>query len=134
MSALISSIPLARPTVFVGILSTTPLFLGCSAPADQAVEGRIEQLAAELREGNPWPEIREERIRTLLPGAMDAAGVDAWVVFCRENANDPLAIHVGGESAGGAAAYLFFRSTEGVERVIIAPSIEVMDSVPRAAS
>ena len=126
MSALISSIPLARPAVFVGILSTTALFLGCSAPADQAVEGRIERLAAELREGNPWPEIREERIRTLLPGAMDAAGVDAWVVLCRENANDPLAIHVGGESAGGAAAYLFFRSTEGVERVIIAPSSEVI--------
>ena len=57
---------------------------------------------------------------------MDAAGVDAWLVFCRENANDPLAIHVGGESAGGMAAYLFFRTPEGVDRVIIAPSSEVI--------
>lgn len=56
---------------------------------------------------NPWPEIRKERIRTLLPTAMQLAGVDAWVVICRENANDPLAMHIGGENAGGTAAFLF---------------------------
>ena len=126
MSVPISSPPFPRPATLAPTLWAAAMFLGCSAPVSQEAPGRIEQLAAELREGNPWPEIREERIRTLLPGAMDAAGVDAWVVFCRENANDPLAIHVGGESAGGAAAYLFFRVAEGVDRVIIAPSSEVI--------
>jgi Xaa-Pro dipeptidase len=56
---------------------------------------------------NPWPRIRKERIRALLPRAMERIGVDAWLVLCRENANDPLAIHVGGENAGGTAAFLF---------------------------
>lgn len=110
----------------VMILMVTSMILACSAPVEQPPESRIEQLAAELREGDPWPDIREERIRTLLPRAMDAAGVDAWVVFCRENANDPLAIHVGGESAGDDAAYLFFRTETGVERVILASSSEVI--------
>ena len=108
------------------MLVATSVFLACAAPVEQPSEGPIERLAAELRQGDPWPDIREERIRTLLAAAMDAAGVDAWVVFCRENANDPLAIHVGGESAGGDAAYLFFRTAEGVDRVIITPSSEVI--------
>jgi Xaa-Pro dipeptidase len=56
-----------------------------------------------------WPRIRKERVKTLLPRAMNAADVDAWVVIVRENDNDPLAMHVGGENAGGTAALLFFR-------------------------
>lgn len=56
---------------------------------------------------NPWPRIRKERIQTLLPQAMERVGTDAWLVLCRENANDPLAIHVGGENAGRTAAFLF---------------------------
>ena len=52
-------------------------------------------------EENPWPRIRKERIEKLLPAAMERAGVDAWIVVCRENDNDPLAAHVGGENAGG---------------------------------
>ncbi len=121
-------IPLSSKTAHraASALCSASLLLGCSAPVTQTAPGRIEELAAELREGTPWPEIREERIGTLLPGALDAAGVDAWLVFCRENANDPLAIHVGGESAGGMAAYLFLRTTEGVDRVILAPSSEVI--------
>ena len=62
---------------------------------------------------NPWPAIREERIRALLGPAMDRAGVDAWAVFLRENHNDPLAHHVGGDNAGGLAAFLFFRDPNG---------------------
>src|SRR4029453_1782057 len=58
---------------------------------------------------NPWPRIRKERIQKLLPAAMERAGVDAWILICRENDNDPLAAHVGGENAGGAARFLFFR-------------------------
>src|SRR5688500_201616 len=39
---------------------------------------------------SPWPAIRRARIARLLPTAMRDAGVDAWVVMLRENANDPL--------------------------------------------
>ena len=56
---------------------------------------------------NPWPGIRRKRIKTLLPKAMELSGVDAWVVVCRENANDTLAIHVGGENAGGTMGIVF---------------------------
>lgn len=69
---------------------------------------------------SPWPEIRRERIDRLLPGAMREAGVDAWVVLVRENANDPLALHVGGENAGAPSAILFFREADGVRSVILA--------------
>jgi hypothetical protein len=43
------------------------------------------------------------------------AGVDAWLLVLRENHNDPLAHHVGGENAGGTAAFLFFREGDGPE-------------------
>lgn len=42
--------------------------------------------------------------RRLLPTAMARANVDAWVVLCREDANEPLAAHVGGENAGAPIA------------------------------
>ena len=75
-------------------------------------------------EANPWPRIRQERVRQLLPAAMKEAGVDAWLVVCRENANDPLAVHVGGENAGGEAAFLFFREGNQVHSVAISPAGE----------
>ena len=56
---------------------------------------------------NPWPEIRNKRINTLLPKALKNANVDCWIVICRENNNDPLAEHIGGENAGGTAVFLF---------------------------
>ncbi len=68
---------------------------------------------------NPWPAIRAERISRLLPGAMSATSVDAWVVLLRENANDPLALHVGGENAGAPAAVLFLRSSDRVRSVML---------------
>jgi Xaa-Pro aminopeptidase len=68
---------------------------------------------------SPWPAIRAERIRTLLPGAMRTANVDAWVILARENANDPLALHVGAENAGAPAAFLFFRTGDAVRSVAI---------------
>src|SRR6056297_1657700 len=72
-----------------------------------------------------WPSIREERIRTLLGPAMARAGVDSWVVFARENANDPIAAHIGAENAGGLAAFLFFAESDGSLRSIaISPSSE----------
>ncbi len=72
-------------------------------------------------EKNPWMEIRKERIHTLLPQAMKIAGVDSWVVICRENNNDPLANHVGGENAGGTVAFLFNRNEDVFESVAITP-------------
>lgn len=57
---------------------------------------------------NPWFDIRKQRISQLLPNAMAVANVDAWLIVCRENANDPLAKHVGCENAGQTAAFLFY--------------------------
>src|SRR5688572_6265755 len=73
---------------------------------------------------NPWPEIRKQRIRELLPDAMRRAGVDAWLVIARENANDPLADHVGGENAGRPAAIMFFRTSTGVLALALSPQTE----------
>lgn len=77
------------------------------------------QQPADFTGPSPWPEIRRERIARLLPQAMREAEVDAWVTFVRENANDPLALHVGGENAGAPAAVLFFRDGAGVRSAII---------------
>lgn len=73
---------------------------------------------------NPWPEIRKERINTLLPQAMQAAGVDCWIVVCRENNNDPIADHIGGENAGGTAAFLFYLDADGFHSKVYSPSGE----------
>lgn len=70
---------------------------------------------------SPWPEIRKERISTLLPQAMDAAGVDLWLIICRENDNDPIADHIGGENAGGTAAFLFYKDEAGFHSRVYSP-------------
>src|SRR3712207_8078078 len=46
------------------------------------------------------------------------------VVLCRENANDPLAEHVGGENAGGTLGILFLRDGERVRSVALSPEGE----------
>lgn len=93
-----------------------------------------------------WPSIREERIATLLGPAMQRAGVDAWVVLGRENANDPIAAHVGAENAGGLAAFLFFADgAGGISSLAISPETEAtalsevtpldsVRSIPRGSS
>lgn len=73
---------------------------------------------------NPWPEIRQQRIQQLLPSAMQRSEVDAWVVICRENNNDPLAVHVGGENAGGTAAFVFLKDGSGIRSIVLSPSGE----------
>lgn len=70
---------------------------------------------------NPWAEIRKERIETLLPDAMERAGVDAWAVLCRSNNNDPLARHVGCENAVAPAVYYFELTDDGVRSVVFTP-------------
>ena len=75
-------------------------------------------------ENNPWGHIRKERIEKLLPSAMKFSQVEAWIVICRENNNDPLALHVGGENAGGTAAFLFFLEGNNIRSVAISPEGE----------
>ena len=86
--------------------------------------GLAPRPSAQTHDADPWPAIRAERIATLLPAAMDRAGVDAWLVLCRENDNDPMARHVGCENAGGEAAFLFFRTESGLSPVAVSPAGE----------
>ena len=72
-------------------------------------------------EPDPWPEIRKERIQKLLPQAMMAANVDAWITICRENNNDPLADHIGGENASGTAVFLFYFAADGFHSKVFSP-------------
>ena len=73
---------------------------------------------------NPWPEIRNKRITQLLPSALERANVDAWLIVCRENNNDPIAKHIGGENAGGTAAFLFYNDETGFHSLAISPAGE----------
>ena len=70
---------------------------------------------------SPWPEIRKERIQGLLPRAMQEAKVDAWIVICRENNNDPIAHHIGGENTGGTALFLFYLEDGRVKSRVYSP-------------
>lgn len=93
------------------------LLIACSAPQEPKPE-------AYDWGPSPWPEIRKERISKLLPKAMEAANVDAWLVICRENNNDPLADHIGGENAGGTAVFLFINDENGFKSIVFSPSGE----------
>ncbi|MFM9012873.1 MAG: alpha/beta hydrolase family protein, partial [Gemmatimonadota bacterium] len=68
---------------------------------------------------NPWPAIRKERVVRLLPAAMRETNIDAWVSLFRENANDPLALHLGGENAGAPSAVIVTRSGDTVRTVML---------------
>lgn len=70
---------------------------------------------------NPWPEIRKKRINKLLPNALQEAKVDCWLVLCRENNNDPLADHIGGENTGGSAVFLFYNDDRGFHSKVFSP-------------
>lgn len=83
------------------LLST--FFISCQS--NEAAEVKVE---SPFTGPSPWPEIRKERLEKLLPQAMKESGIDAWVIICRENNNDPIAHHVGGENAGGTALFLFY--------------------------
>jgi Xaa-Pro aminopeptidase len=80
--------------------------------------------SAQFSDPSPWPEIRKQRIASLLPSAMTAAKVDAWLVVCRENNNDPLADHVGCENAGQTAVFLFFMDQKKFHSMAFSPAGE----------
>lgn len=129
------------------LLTITALYTssGCTAPSAQTDSQTVTDRPFP---DNPdlWPSIRQERIRTLLGPAMARAGVDAWIVLARENANDPIASHLGAENAGGLAVFLFFADAEGnLESLAISPETEAtalsevsplddVRSVPRGTS
>lgn len=77
-------------------------------------------------EKSPWQKIRKERIQKLLPEAMKNAGADCWLTICRENSNDPLAMHVGGENASGVAAFVFLLEGNNVKSIAISPEGEAV--------
>ena len=97
-------------------LMATSLISGCAAPTSSSEVSPFV--------GDPWPEIRSERIASLLPVAMQDNELDAWIVVCRENNNDPIAGHVGCENAGGTAAFMFFQTPDGLHSLAISPSGE----------
>lgn len=104
------------------ILLSVLLFNNCDAPPSEPKSQTIN--ASEYWGENPWPEIRKKRINTLLPKALKAADVDCWLVICRENNNDPLADHIGGENAGGTAVFLFYNDADGFHSIAFSPSGE----------
>ena len=107
------------------ILSLIFLLLLSGCKDEPALETTKNQIDPEAYWGeNPWPEIRTKRINTLLPKAMEAAEVDCWIVVCRENNNDPIADHIGGENAGGTAAFLFYIDADGFHSKVFSPSGE----------
>jgi Xaa-Pro aminopeptidase len=100
----------------ITLLVSLLLLLSCQHSAEN--EGSFENPFAGP---SPWPEIRKERIQKLLPEAMKASGVDAWITICRENNNDPIAHHIGGENAGGTALFLFFLENDKVKSMVFSP-------------
>lgn len=94
------------------LLVSVLLFIACSA--EDSVQSPFDG-------PNPWPDIRSERINTLLPEAMKRAGVDTWVVLCRSNNNDPLARHVGCENAVAPAVFMFRLIDDEIFSIVFTP-------------
>lgn len=109
-----------KPLILFGILAA----LWSCNPGEKS-DVKTEKINPATHWGeNPWPEIRKKRINQLLPEALKNAGVDAWLVICRENYNDPIATHVGGENASGTAAFLFYTDTNGFHSLVFSPEGE----------
>ncbi|WP_111683909.1 M24 family metallopeptidase [Winogradskyella tangerina] len=106
------------------MLALLLFFMGCLSPneSDSEIISKIDP--DEYWGENPWPGIRKKRISELLPNALEAAKVDCWLIICRENNNDPIADHIGGENAGGTAAFLFYNDEEGFHSLVFSPSGE----------
>jgi Xaa-Pro dipeptidase len=130
--------------LIVALAATLLAATGCGAPDSTSSKADAELPFPD--DPTIWPDIRAERISTLLGPAMDRANVDAWVVLGRENANDPIAAHVGAENAGGLAGFLFFSDGSGrLESLAISPETEAtalaevtpldsVRSIPRGSS
>lgn len=108
-------------TKYILLLFFAFLLMQCKSnkTANETVKEKINP--TEYWGENPWPEIRKKRINTLLPNALKEANVDSWMVICRENNNDPLADHVGGENAGGTVVFLFYNDDQGFHSLVFSP-------------
>ena len=104
-----------RMRTFIAPVFITLILLSCS---QSTPDGGMSQ---PFSGPNPWPEIRSERIQTLLPEAMARADVDSWALLCRSNNNDPLALHVGCENAVAPAVYLFELVDNGIQSTVFTP-------------
>lgn len=109
-----------KSLILFGILTS---FWACQ-PAEKAALETEKINPATYWGENPWLEIRKKRINQLLPEALKNAGVDAWLIICRENYNDPIATHVGGENASGTAAFLFYNDQSGFHSMVFSPEGE----------
>ena len=105
------------------VIALVVLGWACSAPTNPESETKKIDPLAYWGE-NPWPEIRKKRINQLLPEALKNAEVASWLVICRENYNDPIATHVGGENASGTAAFLFYSDKSGFHSLAFSPEGE----------
>ena len=66
------------------------LFLLCACAENATSDIATSTINPETYWGeSPWPEIRKERINTLLPNALKAAKVDCWFVICRAKPYSP---------------------------------------------
>jgi Xaa-Pro aminopeptidase len=110
--------------VYLLFLLMMIVFSSCESSRDTEQSETIKIKPEAYWGENPWPEIRKRRINTLLPKALKAAKVDCWLVICRENNNDPIADHIGGENAGGTAVFLFFNDDTGFNSMVFSPSGE----------
>jgi Xaa-Pro aminopeptidase len=93
----------------------------CNKETDKLQNVSVNINPSEFWGENPWPEIRKERINKLLPTALKTAEVDVWLIVCRENNNDPIADHIGGENAGGEAVFLFYNDINGFHSIVFSP-------------
>jgi len=100
-------------------LLTTLLFISACNPEADTVQSPFDG-------PNPWPDIRAERIQTLLPVAMQRADVDTWAIICRSNNNDPLARHVGCENAVAPAVFMFRLIDDEVFSIVFTPPGEAV--------
>jgi Xaa-Pro aminopeptidase len=69
--------------------------------------------------------IRRERIRTLLPAVLKDRAIDAWLIFTRENAEDPLLKVIGVDHIVARGAFLFANKGGTFRATAIAASYDV---------
>jgi Xaa-Pro aminopeptidase len=98
---------------FTTLLFLSIIFISCTSAEEQVLNP--------FDRNNPWPDIRQERIQTLLPEAMKRAEVEAWAILCRSNNNDPLARHVGCENAVAPAVFMFRLIDDEVYSIVFTP-------------
>jgi len=68
--------------------------------------------------------IRQRRVDVLLPQALAAHDVDAWLVVSREYSRDPIAADLGGGQVVARAAFIFARTANGLRKIAIVASYD----------